>query len=471
MSTPDLNPLDQKKVDVALEAVLAHDDPSTTDPVTFRGLRYDFGLAWVYFDPGFGGLGLPPQAQAYVGRRLRAAGAAPADPALFFLNLAGPTIHTHGTDEQKRRFLRPMFSGEEKWCQLFSEPGAGSDFAGLGTKAVRDGDEWLVNGQKVWNTLAHLGDWGMLVTRTDPEQPKHKGMTYFALDMHSPGVDVRPLRQITGEAEFNEVYLTDVRVPDAHRIGGVGEGWRVSLTTLMNERVSIGSGGGSAPTRGSGPIGEITRLWNELAVEQRTGARLERLMQLWCRAELLRLTNVRAGQARQKGNPGPEGSISKLALAELNKAIYEFAMDLLGAHALAGFDYTYRRSDTLNDETWGDPRHAFLGCGRTRSRAARARSCAISSVNRCSVYPVNLGSIRTRPGPKSPATNSERCGRVQIRSNAAPSKSGAMAWARTSVSIASSDGTAPFCDAAPRIARRSLASLDVFRNNWSRPST
>jgi alkylation response protein AidB-like acyl-CoA dehydrogenase len=295
-----------------------------------------------------------------VERRLRAAGAAPTDPATFFLQLAGPTIHTHGTDEQKRRFLRPMFSGDEKWCQLFSEPGTGSDFAGLGTKAVRDGDEWLVNGQKVWNTLAHVGDWGMLVARTDPEQPKHKGLTYFAVDMHSAGVDVRPLRQITGEAEFNEVYLTDVRIPDTNRIGAVGEGWRVSLTTLMNERVSIGSGAGSVPKRGSGAIGEVVAIWDGLPPDQRTGARRERLMQLWSRAETLRLTNVRSSQLRRAGNPGPEGSIAKLALAELNKAVYEFGIDLLGASGLVDYDYTFRRPETLNDDTWGDPRHAFL---------------------------------------------------------------------------------------------------------------
>ena len=141
--------------------------------------------------------------------------------------MGAPTIVTHGSEDQKQRYLRPLFTGEEVWCQLFSEPGAGSDVAGLATKAVRDGDEWIVNGQKVWTTLAHLARWGMLVARTDPEAPKHKGMTYFVVDMHAPGVEVRPLYQITGEAEFNEVFFTDVRIPDAERLGEVGDGWRV----------------------------------------------------------------------------------------------------------------------------------------------------------------------------------------------------------------------------------------------------
>jgi alkylation response protein AidB-like acyl-CoA dehydrogenase len=350
-----------RRVLETLDALLADHDPREEDPATFRGARYDAGLAWVHFPEGFGGLGVRPELNRLVERRLRAAGAPPTDPTTFFLALAGPTIVTHGTDEQKRRFLRPMFTGEERWCQLFSEPGAGSDFAGLATRAVRDGDEWIVNGQKVWNTLAHLADWGMLVTRTNPDQPKHKGMTYFAVDMHADGVEVRPLRQITGEAEFNEVYLTDVRIPDDNRIGAEGEGWRVSLTTLMNERTAIGgSAGSNEPPRG-GPAVDAVRIWRELADDDKTPVRRDRLMDLWVRGEVLRLTNKRASENMRAGNPGPEGSVPKLAYAELNKALYEFCVDLLGMEGQVGYDYTFRRADEL-DVAGGSrgPRYAFL---------------------------------------------------------------------------------------------------------------
>jgi alkylation response protein AidB-like acyl-CoA dehydrogenase len=335
-----------KLVEDAIANLLAQHDPRSMSAVELRGYQYDFGLAWVHMEPGFGGLGVRIQLQRLVEDKLRAAGAAPTDPVLFFMNLAGPTIATHGTEEQKKRFLRPMFSGEERWCQLFSEPGAGSDFAGLGTKAVRDGDEWLVNGQKVWNTLAHLAHWGMLVTRTNPDVPKHKGLTYFAIDMHSPGIEVRPLRQITGEAEFNEVYLTDARLPDANRIGDVGEGWRVSLTTLMNERSAIGTGG--APKRGSGAIASLVSVWKKLSPEMQTGARRDEMMKLWVRAETLRLTNMRAGANRRAGNPGPEGSVAKLAYAELNQDILEQAVTFQGPAGLVGYDYTFRRPEQLS---------------------------------------------------------------------------------------------------------------------------
>jgi alkylation response protein AidB-like acyl-CoA dehydrogenase len=314
----------------------------------------------VHFPEGHGGLGARPDLNRRVEERLRKAGAAGSDPATFFMALAGPTIVTHGSDEVKKRFLRPMFTGEEKWCQLFSEPGAGSDFAGLGTKALRDGDEWIMNGQKVWNTLAHLADWGMLVARTDPDAPKHKGMTYFALDMRAHGVEVRPLRQITGEAEFNEVYMTDARVPDAHRIGEVGEGWRAALTTLMNERTAIGGGGGGNAKR-RGPIDEAIRIWNNTPVEQRNPAHKDQLMQLFCKSEALRLTNMRGAQAAKAGNPGPEGSIAKLMLADFNKKVTEFSVELMGAEGMIDYDFTFRRPESLSvDGSDGGVRHAFL---------------------------------------------------------------------------------------------------------------
>ncbi|MDG2025541.1 MAG: acyl-CoA dehydrogenase family protein [Acidimicrobiales bacterium] len=335
-------------VEAALESLLAEHDPKAESYEEFRGHQYDAGLAWVHYPAGRGGSGVRPQLQRDVNRRLAEAGAAPMDPSMFFIALAAPTILTHGGDEQQERFLRPMFTGEEKWCQLFSEPGAGSDFAGLGTKAIEDGDEWVVNGQKVWNTLAHIADFGMLVTRTDPEMPKHKGMTYFALDMKAEGVEVRPLRQITGEAEFNEVYMTDVRVPDAHRIGARGEGWRAALTTLMNERTAIGGGGGggSAPKMGSGPISHLVKLYE--SSDQKCEARQDELMQLWCRSEVLRLTNARAIQAAKGGQPGPEGSVAKLAGAELNKDIYSWAVGLQGMAGQVGFDYTFRRPGAVD---------------------------------------------------------------------------------------------------------------------------
>ncbi|MBK9178162.1 MAG: acyl-CoA dehydrogenase family protein [Acidimicrobiales bacterium] len=335
---------DEQRVVELVDELLAGHPPTSTDSATFLGAQFDLGLAWVHFPEGSGGLGLSPKLQRTINERVFAAGG----PNPYYRNPIGhgmgaPTVVTHGSEEQKRRYLRPLFTGEEIWCQLFSEPGAGSDVASLSSRAVRDGDEWVVNGQKVWTTLAHLSRWGMLVARTDPEQPKHKGLTYFVVDMHAPGVEVRPLRQMTGEAEFNEVYFTDVRIPDAERLGEVGEGWRVSLTTLMNERVSIG---GTVMPRGSGPIAAAVRLWQDLPPERKDETTLDRLMQLWSEAEVSRLTNLRASQNRQKGVPGPEGSTGKLHFAELNKRIYELCMDLLGADGMLYSSYEMLRPET-----------------------------------------------------------------------------------------------------------------------------
>lgn len=317
-------------VDEAIDGLLSDHDPATTGEVTFWGAQFDAGLAWVNFPVGRGGLGVAPSYQGRVAERLEAAGAPRGNIArnIIGYGMGGPTVLTHGTPEQQDRWLRPLFTAEEVWCQLFSEPAAGSDLAGLATLAVRDGDEWVVNGQKVWTTLAHTARWGLLVARTDPDQPKHRGLTYFVIDMDQPGVEVRPLRQITGEAEFNEVYFTDARIPDADRLGGVGDGWRVSLTTLMNERVAIGS---AVPSRGEGAIGMAVDLWKGRGA---SSVLRDRLMQLWVEAEVLRLTNIRAAQARTLGTPGPEGSTAKLHWADLNKRIYEFCVDLMGPEGL-----------------------------------------------------------------------------------------------------------------------------------------
>ena len=346
-------------VRTAIDSLLAAHPPAETAPEEFWEAQYDSGLAWVHFDKGYGGLGVDPANQQLVDAELEAAGSSRDNLAgnLIGIGMGGPTIHAFGTDEQKGRYLRPMFATREYWCQLFSEPGAGSDVAGLATRAVRDGDEWIVNGQKVWTTIAHLSRWGMLVTRTDPDAPKHRGMTYFIVDMHSPGVEVRPLRQMTGEAEFNEVYLTDVRIPDDRRLGEVGDGWRVALTTLMNERVAIG---GMVRPRESGAIGEAVALWNERGGG--TEVQRDALVKLWIDAEVNRLTSIRAAQNRHTGTPGPEGSTGKLQGAELNKKIYEWIVDYLGPDGLLFPSYEFKAPTEMQDDR--DVRWSFL-----RSRA------------------------------------------------------------------------------------------------------
>jgi len=328
----------------------------------FREARFDAGLAVVSHAAGFGGRGLDPAQQAAVEERFTRAGAADHTARnVIGLGMALPTVYAHGTTEQKERFLRPCFSGEEIWCQLFSEPGAGSDLAALATRAVRDGDDFVVNGQKVWTSLGHVAAWGILLARTDPEVPKHKGLTYFLLDMRTPGVEVRPLRQLTGEAEFNEVYLTGVRIPARNVLGEVGQGWRVAMTTLANERASLG---GRAVRRGEGPAGQAMAAYRDAVAGGRVdprvdGALTERLMLLWTRAEAARLTNARAG-ARPGQGPGPEGSIAKLQMAELNKAAYELCVDLAGSAGLLIDSYAQTAPDFAAVHGGDDVRKAYL---------------------------------------------------------------------------------------------------------------
>ncbi|MFC0533943.1 acyl-CoA dehydrogenase family protein [Phytohabitans kaempferiae] len=323
-----------------VQELLAHD---TGDPLAFLRARFDAGLAWVHFPVGLGGLGAPRALQAVVDAELEAAGAPDNDPGRIGIGLgmAAPTILRHGTEEQRRRFLRPLWTGEEVWCQLFSEPGAGSDLAAVGTRAVRDGDAWIVSGQKVWNSLAHKARWGILLARSDPDAPKHRGLTYFVCDMTAPGVEVRPLRQATGEAEFNEVFLSDVRLPDDLRLGEPGEGWAVARTTLMNERVAIG---GTPVSREGGPIQPLAQTWRERP-ELRTPGMHDELMRLWVRAEAARLTGVRLRQRLAAGEPGPEGSAVKLVHATLAQRITGVELELLGQEGLRHDDWSLRRPD------------------------------------------------------------------------------------------------------------------------------
>jgi alkylation response protein AidB-like acyl-CoA dehydrogenase len=324
-------------------AFLAEHDPATTDRLDFLRARFDAGLAWVHYPAGLGGQGLPRTLQKVVDAEFTAAKAPTNRPERngIGLGMAAPTILAYGSDEQKKRWLRPLWTGEEIWCQLFSEPSAGSDLANLATRAVRDGNRWIVNGQKVWTSSAHIAARALLVTRTDPDVPKHKGLTYFSVDMKAPGVEVRPLRQATGEAEFNEVFLTDVEIPDADRIGEVGQGWAVSTATLMNERVALGA---FVFPREGGMIGFSAKTWREHP-ELRTPGLHEQLLRLWAAAEVSRLAGERLRQQLAAGQPGPEGSGAKLVAARLNQEIAGFELELLGADGLLYSDWTMHRPE------------------------------------------------------------------------------------------------------------------------------
>jgi alkylation response protein AidB-like acyl-CoA dehydrogenase len=343
---PEGAALDAAGLRSRVQRLLADHDPATTERLEFLRARFDAGLAWVHFPIGLGGLDAPRSLQPVVDAELEAAGAPGNEPRRIGIGLgmAAPTILRCGTQEQRKRLLRPLWTGEEVWCQLFSEPGAGSDLAALGTRAVRDGDDWVVNGQKVWTSMAHEARWGLLLARTDPEVPKHQGITYFLLDMTLPGVQVRPLRQLTGEAEFNEVFLEDVRVPDRDRLGEVGDGWRVARVTLMNERVAIG--GGAQPREG-GMIGVLARTWRQRPELRTPGTRAE-LLRLWVAAEAARIAGERLRQQLAAGQPGPEGSANKLAFARLNQEISALEVELLGEEGLRYDDWTMRRPGALD---------------------------------------------------------------------------------------------------------------------------
>ncbi|MBA2625377.1 MAG: acyl-CoA dehydrogenase family protein [Acidimicrobiia bacterium] len=313
------------------------------------------------------GRGLSGDSAAVVSAALREAGAL-GPPAGLGLMLAGPTIVAHGTDEQKQRYLRPIVTGQEAWCQLFSEPGAGSDLASLQCRAVQDGEEWVVNGQKVWTSGAQVADLGMLVARTDVDVPKHRGISYFAIEMDQPGVDVRPLREMTGRALFNEVFLDDARVPDDALIGGRNSGWMVALTTLANERAGLGGGGGGGmgmgmPGRRAGMlerrVGDLARgggggaqralgsrgyatMKRAADAEGRTGEAVVRqsLATLYSLEQISRFTMLRTKASKAAGRgPGPEANTAKLAMSRITRLCRDLGLDLIGAKGmLAGGD-------------------------------------------------------------------------------------------------------------------------------------
>ncbi|MHB8317873.1 MAG: acyl-CoA dehydrogenase family protein [Acidimicrobiales bacterium] len=293
---------------------------------------FDAGFGWITGPKEFGGAGLTGDYE----RQWHALASDFETPALTVfgigLGMVAPTILAHGTNEVKARYLRAMHRGDIVACQLFSEPGAGSDLAGLQTRAQRDGDEWVVNGQKVWTSFAHLSDIGEIICRSDPDQPKHKGLTGFIVDMKAPGVEVRPLRQMTGGASFNEVFFTDVKIPDSHRLGEVNGGWSVALTTLMNERAAIGAGGG-----GAGPL-STSRLIDLVRHMGKADDPLvrQKVAQVLIGSKVAAYNNLRAmGKISAGQSPGPEMSIAKMALINNLTLTAELLSTVVGPELIA----------------------------------------------------------------------------------------------------------------------------------------
>jgi alkylation response protein AidB-like acyl-CoA dehydrogenase len=292
-------------------------------------MLYDAGYAGLTWPKEFGGAGAPYSFQAIFYEEMARAHA-PGHVGVIGLGMAGPTIMAHGSDEQKQAHLSKILSAEEIWCQGFSEPDAGSDLAAARTRAERRGDTYLVNGQKVWSSFAHIADFCILVTQSDPEAPRYRNLTYLIVDMHAPGVEVRPLRQITGEAEFNEIFFNDVEVPVSNRLGEEGAGWQVAMTTLLHERGTLGFALTAALESGVSRLLDVARE----RVNGDAGAR-ERVAAEWIELQALRYTNYRSlGAYQRTGIPGPEGSAIKLRWSEQNQRMTKLGRELLGAEGI-----------------------------------------------------------------------------------------------------------------------------------------
>jgi alkylation response protein AidB-like acyl-CoA dehydrogenase len=333
---------DVAEVNRLVDRLLATRDPASVSAVEFRGAQFDLGLAWIDFPVGLGGLGLDSSLQRLVHTRLAQAHAPlPFDQSPVSYAMAGPVIERYGTPQQKQAWLRPIFSGAQPCCQLFSEPGAGSDLAAIATRAEREDDGWRVNGQKTWTTMAHQARWGLLLARSARTANPREGMTFFLLDMTSPGVTVRPLRQVTGDSEYNEVFLDDVIVPDAHRLGPEGSGWQVAMTTLDTERRAIGAG---IVASGGRAIDHALDLWRELDAAGRLSDRAikaDALVQCWLDAEALRLIQEHA--ASVAGTPAAAGlaPAMKLLSTRVNQGTAAVMMELIGSEGMlypSGYD-------------------------------------------------------------------------------------------------------------------------------------
>ena len=291
--------------------------------------KYDAGWACIGWAPEFGGRGASA-IEEVIWRQEESQYDLPANFFLIGQGMIGPTLMAWASDEDKARFLPPLASGEQVWCQLFSEPAGGSDLAALRTRAERDGDDWVINGQKIWTSGAHYSDYGVIVVRTDPTVPKHKGLSYFYVDMKAPGVEIKPIKQLTGDSDFNEVYFTDVRVSDSQRLGEVGQGWQVSLTTLMNERAAIGGSFGQMDVSLAMSVAEEVEIDGRPALED--AAVRARIANWYVQEAGLKYTGYRSLTALSRGAlPGPENSIGKLVGAPKMQAMSSYLMDLLGA--------------------------------------------------------------------------------------------------------------------------------------------
>ena len=288
--------------------------------------KFDAGWAMLHWPKEYGGISATPIERIIWGQE-ESQFSVPRGIYEIGLGMAGPVMMQYASEEQKARFLPPMAEGKEIWCQLFSEPSAGSDVAGLRSKAVKDGDDWIINGQKVWTSGAHFSDYGILVVRHDPNLEKHKGMTFFFVDMKSPGIDIKPIKQITGGSSFNEVYFNDVRIPDSQRLGEIGDGWKVAITTLMNERLAVGDANG-ADAKEAFEWAKKQDDHGEPLIESK--AVRESIADWYCQANGLKNTKLRTMSALSKGDtPGPEASITKVVSANKLQAIGNFGIDSL----------------------------------------------------------------------------------------------------------------------------------------------